>query len=134
MDEDTAGIMVTNPNTLGLFEENIKKIAEIVHGKDGLIYCDGANMNALMGIVNMGDIGVDVAASESPQTFSTARRVQSRSRSGVRQKAFLEPFLLRSLRSIGKDGNYEILSEDFPQSVGKLHGFYGNFGGTHQGL
>ena len=58
MDEDTAGIMITNPNTLGLFEENIIKIAEIVHDKGGLVYGDGANMNATMGIVRMGDIGI----------------------------------------------------------------------------
>ena len=60
MDEDTAGIMVTNPNTLGLFEENIQEIAEIVHAKGGLVYCDGANMNAVMGIVDLGAIGVVV--------------------------------------------------------------------------
>ena len=60
MDEDTAGIMVTNPNTLGLFEENIKKIAAVVHEKGGLVYGDGANMNAVMGIVDMGSIGIDV--------------------------------------------------------------------------
>jgi glycine dehydrogenase subunit 2 len=60
MDEDTAGIMVTNPNTLGLFEENIRAIADVVHAKGGMVYCDGANMNALMGIVHMGNIGVDV--------------------------------------------------------------------------
>ena len=58
MDEDTAGIMVTNPNTLGLFEENIKEIAKIVHSKGGQVYCDGANMNAVMGIVHMGKMGL----------------------------------------------------------------------------
>jgi len=71
MDEDTAGIMVTNPNTVGLFEEHIKEIAEIVHAKDGLVYCDGANMNALMGIVHMGKTGVDVLHLNLHKTFST---------------------------------------------------------------
>ena len=55
MDEDTAGIMVTNPNTLGLFEDNIREVAEIVHAKGGLVYCDGANMNAVMGMVDMAE-------------------------------------------------------------------------------
>ena len=71
MDEETAGIMVTNPNTLGLFEEEIIKIAEIVHAKDGLVYADGANMNAVMGMVSMGDIGVDVLHLNLHKTFST---------------------------------------------------------------
>ncbi|QTA88935.1 aminomethyl-transferring glycine dehydrogenase subunit GcvPB [Desulfonema magnum] len=126
MDEDTAGIMVTNPNTLGLFEENIKKIAEIVHGKDGLIYCDGANMNALMGIVNMGDIGVDVLHLNLHKTFSTPHGGGGPGAGPVCVKKHLEPFLPVP-RVMEKNGKY-ILSEDFPQSVGKLHGFYGNFG------
>ena len=71
MDEDTVGIMATNPNTLGLFEENIRKIAEIVHAKGGLVYCDGANMNAVMGIVRMGKIGVDAIHLNLHKTFST---------------------------------------------------------------
>jgi glycine dehydrogenase subunit 2 len=60
MDEDTAGIMITNPNTLGLFEDNIKEIAEIVHAKGGLVYGDGANMNAVMGIFKPGETGVSM--------------------------------------------------------------------------
>ena len=60
MDEKTAGIMITNPNTLGLFEDHLKAVCEIVHAKGGLVYADGANMNAVMGIVDMGRIGVDV--------------------------------------------------------------------------
>ncbi len=71
MDEDTAGIMVTNPNTLGLFEENIKEIAEAVHKVGGLVYCDGANMNAVMGIVDMGKMGVDIMHLNLHKTFST---------------------------------------------------------------
>ncbi len=71
MDEDTAGIMVTNPNTLGLFEENIKAVADIVHAKGGLVYGDGANMNAVMGIANMGDLGIDVLHLNLHKTFSS---------------------------------------------------------------
>jgi len=69
MDEDVAGIMLTNPNTLGLYEEDISEIAEIVHKKGGLVYCDGANMNALMGIVQMGTVGVDVMHLNLHKTF-----------------------------------------------------------------
>jgi glycine dehydrogenase subunit 2 len=71
MDEDTAGIMVTNPNTLGLFEENIKAVADIVHARGGLVYGDGANMNAVMGLVNMSEIGIDVLHLNLHKTFST---------------------------------------------------------------
>ncbi len=71
MDDETAGIMVTNPNTLGLFEENIQEIARIIHGKGGLVYGDGANMNAVMGIVDMGRMGVDVLHLNLHKTFST---------------------------------------------------------------
>ncbi len=71
MDEDTAGIMVTNPNTLGLFETHIKEISDIVHAKGGLVYGDGANMNAIMGIVNPGEIGCDVLHLNLHKTFST---------------------------------------------------------------
>ncbi|CAG0968925.1 partial glycine dehydrogenase subunit 2, partial [Anaerolineae bacterium] len=71
MDEDTAGLMLTNPNTIGLFEKNIKEIAEVVHSKGGLVYCDGANLNAIMGLVKLGDIGVDVVQLNLHKTFST---------------------------------------------------------------
>jgi len=71
MDEDTAGIMVTNPNTLGLFESNIRQIADIVHSKGGLVYGDGANMNAIMGVVKPGELGIDVLHLNLHKTFST---------------------------------------------------------------
>lgn len=128
MDEDTAGIMVTNPNTLGLFEENIRKVAEIVHAKDGLIYCDGANMNAVMGIVNMGDIGVDVLHLNLHKTFSTPHGGGGPGSGPVCVTKKLERFLPVP-RVIKENGKYS-LSEDFPESVGKLHAFYGNFGVT----
>ena len=126
MDEETAGIMVTNPNTLGLFEENIKAISEIVHAKGGLVYCDGANMNAIMGIVNMGDIGVDVMHLNLHKTFSTPHGGGGPGSGPVCVKKHLEPFL--PVPRIGEENGQYFLSEEFPESIGKLHAFYGNFG------
>jgi glycine dehydrogenase subunit 2 len=126
MDEQTAGIMVTNPNTLGLFEENIKKIAEIVHAKGGQVYCDGANMNAIMGIVHMGEIGVDVLHLNLHKTFSTPHGGGGPGSGPVCVKEHLKPFLPVPRVEESKDG-YR-LQEDLPQSIGKIHGFYGNFG------
>lgn len=126
MDEDTAGIMVTNPNTLGLFEENITRIAEIVHSKDGLVYCDGANMNAVMGVVDMGRIGVDVLHLNLHKTFSTPHGGGGPGAGPVCVNKTLEPFLPVP-RILKENGEY-VLSENFPNSIGKLHAFYGNFG------
>lgn len=125
MDEDTAGIMVTNPNTLGLFEENINAIAEIVHSKGGLVYCDGANMNALMGIVDMGETGIDILHLNLHKTFSTPHGGGGPGAGPVCVKQCLEPFLPVP-RVVEKEGRYEF-SEDFPDSIGKIHAFYGNF-------
>jgi glycine dehydrogenase subunit 2 len=126
MDEDTAGIMVTNPNTLGLFEENIKKIAEIVHSKDGILYGDGANMNAVMGIIDFGEIGVDLLHLNLHKTFSTPHGGGGPGSGPVCVKKHLAPFLPIP-RVLEENGRY-LLSEDFPQSIGKVHAFYGNFG------
>jgi glycine cleavage system P protein (glycine dehydrogenase) subunit 2 len=126
MDEETAGIMITNPNTLGLFEENIKEIAGIVHSKGGLVYVDGANMNAVMGMVSMGDIGVDAMHLNLHKTFSTPHGGGGPGSGPVCVAKFLEPFLPVP-RIVKEEGGYT-LSYDFPESVGKLHAFYGNFG------
>ncbi|MFB0505363.1 MAG: aminomethyl-transferring glycine dehydrogenase subunit GcvPB [Thermodesulfobacteriota bacterium] len=126
MDEDVAGILVTNPNTLGLFEENLREISEIVHGKGGLVYCDGANMNAVMGIVEMGKIGVDVMHLNLHKTFSTPHGGGGPGSGPVCVKKHLEP-LLPVPRIVQVEGTYR-LSYDYPQSIGKVHGFYGNFG------
>ncbi|HUT69255.1 MAG TPA: aminomethyl-transferring glycine dehydrogenase subunit GcvPB [Desulfatiglandales bacterium] len=126
MDEDTAGIMVTNPNTLGLFEENIREIAEIVHAKGGLVYGDGANMNAVMGIADMGRAGVDVLHLNLHKTFSTPHGGGGPGSGPVCVKTKLEPYLPVP-RVTEEKGRY-ILSEDFPESIGKVHAFYGNFG------
>jgi glycine dehydrogenase subunit 2 len=126
MDEDTAGIMVTNPNTLGLFEENIKAVAGIVHAKGGLVYGDGANMNAIMGIVNMGDLGIDVLHLNLHKTFASPHGGGGPGAGPVCVGRHLEPFLPipRVIKQKGKYG----LSENFPESIGKVHAFYGNVG------
>ena len=126
MDEDTAGIMVTNPNTLGLFEENIKAVAEVVHTKGGLVYCDGANMNAIMGIVNMGDLGVDVLHLNLHKTFSSPHGGGGPGSGPVCVRKHLEPFLPVP-RVIKQKGKY-VLTENLPGSIGKVHAFYGNVG------
>jgi glycine dehydrogenase subunit 2 len=107
MDEDTAGIMVTNPNTLGLFEENINKIAEIVHSKGGLVYGDGANMNAIMGIVDVKKAGVDVLHLNLHKTFSTPHGGGGPGSGPICVTEKLERFLPVP-RIIKKDGNYEV--------------------------
>ena len=126
MDTDTAGIMVTNPNTLGLFEENIRLIAEIVHAKGGQVYCDGANMNAVMGIVDMAAIGVDVLHLNLHKTFSTPHGGGGPGAGPVCVRKHLEPFLPVA-RIVRQNGEY-ILSEEYPQAIGKIHAFFGNFG------
>ena len=126
MDEDTAGIMVTNPNTLGLFEENIQKVAEIVHAKGGFVYGDGANMNAVMGIVDIRELGVDVLHLNLHKTFSTPHGGGGPGAGPICVTEQLRPFL--PVPRIVKTGDSYQFSEEFPQSVGKIHAFYGNFG------
>ncbi len=126
MDESVAGIMVTNPNTLGLYEENIVQIAHIVHSRGGLVYCDGANMNAVMGIVDMNCTGIDLLHLNLHKTFSTPHGGGGPGSGPVCVRAHLEPFLPVP-RVIAHDGQYS-LSEDFPLSVGRVHSGYGNFG------
>jgi len=126
MDEDVAALMLTNPNTLGLFEENIVEIARIVHEKGGLLYYDGANANAIMGIARPGDMGFDVVHFNLHKTFSTPHGGGGPGSGPVGVKEFLAPFLPKPV--VGeKDGTY-FLDHDMPQSIGKVHSFYGNFG------
>ena len=126
MDAETAGIMVTNPNTLGLFEEHIKEVCEVVHDKGGLVYCDGANMNAVMGIVDMNEIGIDVLHLNLHKTFSTPHGGGGPGSGPVCVNQKLEPFLPVP-RVVKLDDTYG-LSEDYPQSIGKLDTFHGHFG------
>ena len=126
MNEDVAAIMVTNPNTLGLFEEHLKKIAEIVHGKGGFVYCDGANLNALMGVVKLGDLGVDLVHINLHKTFSTPHGGGGPGAGPIAVKKELSPFL--PIPVIERNGKTYRLNEDRPLSIGKIRAFYGNFG------
>jgi glycine dehydrogenase subunit 2 len=126
MDEDTAAIMLTNPNTLGMFEKDILKITDIVHKKGGLVYCDGANLNAVMGIVKMGEMGIDVLHFNLHKTFSTPHGGGGPGAGPVAVQEKLEPFL--PIPVIEKKGSQYHMNTDRPQSIGKLKIFYGNFG------
>jgi glycine dehydrogenase subunit 2 len=126
MDEEVAALMVTNPNTLGLFEDHICQIAEIVHRRGGLIYCDGANFNALMGLTRVGDMGVDVLHFNLHKTFSTPHGGGGPGAGPVGVKASLADFL--PVPTLGKEGELYRLESDRPKSIGKVRSFYGNFG------
>lgn len=126
MDEETAGLMLTNPNTLGLFESNIEKIAEIVHSKGGLIYMDGANLNAQMGIVKPGKIGFDILHFNLHKTFSTPHGGGGPGAGGVAVTNELGQFLPSPIIAKNAKGEY-YLEYDRPNSIGPLHTFYGNF-------
>jgi len=125
MDEETVGIMLTNPNTLGLFEESIREVTAIVHEKGGLVYGDGANMNAVMGIVDFQRCGIDVMHLNLHKTFSTPHGGGGPGAGPVcvvdRLKDFLPvPHVLH------EKGQYH-LEYDCPDSIGRLHAFLGNF-------
>ncbi|MBI4488274.1 MAG: aminomethyl-transferring glycine dehydrogenase subunit GcvPB [Deltaproteobacteria bacterium] len=126
MDEGVAALMITNPNTLGIFERNIQAIAEVVHKKGGLVYLDGANLNALMGIAKPGDMGVDVLHINLHKTFSTPHGGGGPGAGPVGVKGFLQDYLPIP-RIIKGDEKFE-LREDFPRSVGRVRSFFGNFG------
>ena len=125
MDEETAGVMLTNPNTIGLFEKNIKEIAEIVHAKGGFVYGDGANLNALMGLTKLGEIGVDVVQFNLHKTFSTPHGGGGPGSGPVGVRKPLEPFL--PVPRIKKEGGRYSLDFNRPQSIGRMKSFYGNF-------
>jgi len=126
MDDEVAALMLTNPNTLGLFETHIKEICDIVHKKGGLVYCDGANLNAIMGKTRVGDIGVDVLHINLHKTFTTPHGGGGPGAGPVGVKAILKPFLPTPL--IEKRGEVFSLNYNQPKSIGKVQAFYGNFG------
>jgi glycine dehydrogenase subunit 2 len=126
MDEEVAAIMVTNPNTLGLMEEHLGEIARLVHRKGGFVYCDGANLNALMGILKLGDLGVDVVHINLHKTFSTPHGGGGPGAGPVAIKEELSPYL--PIPVIEKEGDFYRLNEDRPRSIGRVRAFYGNFG------
>lgn len=124
--EDTAALMLTNPSTLGLFESNIREIAKIVHDAGGLLYYDGANANAILGIVRPGDMGFDVIHFNVHKTFSTPHGGGGPGAGPIGVKEALLPFLPAPLVKYA-DGKYS-LDYDRPLSIGRVHAFYGNFG------
>ena len=127
VDEDTAALMLTNPSTIGVFESEIHKIADILHAKGALLYMDGANMNALVGKTRPGDFGVDVMHLNLHKTFSTPHGGGGPGSGPVACKKILEPFLPTPVLVTRADGT---LGFDYnrPQSVGRVRAFYGNFG------
>jgi glycine dehydrogenase subunit 2 len=127
MNEDVAALMLTNPNTLGVFEQEIHKIADLMHAKGGLLYMDGANMNALVGKVRPGDFGVDVMHLNLHKTFSTPHGGGGPGSGPVAIKKILEPFLPMPIVIEKQDGTLG-LEYNRPKSVGRVRAFYGNFG------
>jgi len=126
VNEDVAAMMVTNPNTLGVFEQNIVDVARILHDKGALLYMDGANMNALAGISRPGEFGVDVMHLNLHKTFSTPHGGGGPGSGPVAVKSHLEPYLpLPRLQCA--DGNWS-WGYDRPDSIGRVRAFYGNFG------
>ncbi|MDD5542122.1 MAG: aminomethyl-transferring glycine dehydrogenase subunit GcvPB [Acidobacteriia bacterium] len=127
MTDDVAALMLTNPNTLGVYESDLVEIIEIVHSRGGLVYMDGANMNALVGITKPGNMGVDVMHLNLHKTFSTPHGGGGPGSGPVAVKTPLEPFLPTPVLEKNEEG---LLLYNFnrPQSVGRVRSFYGNFG------
>ncbi len=126
--DHVAGLMLTNPNTLGLFEDDITEICDLIHTSGGLVYCDGANMNALVGRARPGDMGFDVMHFNLHKTFSSPHGGGGPGSGPVAFKKILEPFLPvpQVVKDDGADGAYRL---DFgrPKSIGKIHGYFGSF-------
>ncbi len=126
LDTDVAALMITNPNTVGLFESNIAEITKLVHAVGGLVYMDGANLNALMGISRPGDMGFDACHINLHKTFSTPHGGGGPGAGPVAVKAHLEPFLPSPV--IFKKGETFGWDWERPDSIGHVHAFFGNFG------
>jgi glycine dehydrogenase subunit 2 len=124
--EEVAGLMITNPNTVGVFEENIRKICSIMHDKGALVYMDGANMNALVGIVRPGELGIDVMHLNLHKTFSTPHGGGGPGSGAVAVQNVLTPFLPSP--RLEREGDQWKWNYDLPQSVGRVRAYYGNFG------
>lgn len=126
IDDDVAALMLTNPNTLGIFEKDILEIARIVHEAGGLLYYDGANMNAIMGYVRPGDMDFDVLHFNLHKTFSTPHGGGGPGSGPVGVKKFLTPYL--PVPVISKKSDRYYWDYDRPKSLGRVHAFYGNYG------
>ncbi|EHQ91519.1 aminomethyl-transferring glycine dehydrogenase subunit GcvPB [Desulfosporosinus youngiae] len=126
LNDEVAALMLTNPNTVGLFDENILEITKLVHDAGGLLYYDGANTNAVMGIARPGDMGFDVVHLNLHKTFSTPHGGGGPGSGPVGVKDFLMPFLPKPMVVRSGDGTF-ILQNDMPLSIGKVRSFYANF-------
>src|SRR5215213_5190162 len=124
---DVPGLILTNPNTLGLFERNIKQICDIVHEAGGLVYMDGANMNALVGVARPGDMGVDVIHLNLHKTFSTPHGGGGPGSGPCCCTKELEPYLPVPRIVKSSDSTYR-LDYDQPKSIGRVKAFFGNYG------
>jgi glycine dehydrogenase subunit 2 len=124
--EDTAALMLTNPNTLGIFEEDILEISKIVHDAGGLVYYDGANMNAIMGYAKPGDMDFDLMHFNLHKTFSTPHGGGGPGSGPVGVKDFLAPYLPKPVLKKEADRYFWDYKRD--KSIGKIHSFYGNYG------
>lgn len=123
---DTAGLMLTNPNTLGIFEKDIVEMAEIVHQSGGLVYYDGANLNAILGQTTPGKMGFDIVHLNLHKSFSTPHGGGGPGSGPVGVKEFLIPYL--PIPRIEKQEGSYVLNTAFPDSIGRVKGYYGNFG------
>jgi len=123
---DTAGLMITNPNTLGLWDEGIAQIVEEVHAAGGLVYNDGANLNAILGIARPGDLGVDIMHFNLHKTFSTPHGGGGPGAGPVGVRAELAPYLPGPRVRRTEDGRFDWFQPS--RSIGRLHSFHGNFG------
>src|SRR5438034_2207442 len=124
----TAGLMITNPNTLGIFERNILEIARIIHKAGGLLYYDGANFNPLLGKVRPGDMGFDILHMNTHKTFATPHGGGGPGAGPVAVTSRLAPFLPAPTVEHDEGIGRWYLDPDRPDSIGQIHGFHGNFG------
>jgi len=125
--EDVAALMLTVPNTLGVFESEIQTFAEILHAKGAYLYCDGANLNSFVGIARPGDMGIDVIHSNLHKTFSTPHGGGGPGAGPVGVSERLLPFLPTPTVERREDGTF-YLDDDHPDSIGRVRAFNGNFG------
>ena len=127
VNDEVAALMLTNPNTVGLFDENILEITKLIHDVGGLLYYDGANTNAIMGLARPGDMGFDVVHLNLHKTFATPHGGGGPGAGPVGVKEFLAPFLPKPMVIRCEDGTFK-LEENLPLSIGRVRSFYANFG------